>query len=405
MSPDASPPTTAASTHDRFADDAADLRRRVVVTLLAVLAVDTAVVLVVAALLSPWLRPLGDALAATLGAPGTPAVVRWLAVVVPAVALFAWAQLRYSRRELLAEVDADPTTPDSHPALHDRITRLAQQTGTTPPTVAVAESSVPNSLTVGGLRNATLVVSTGLLETVDGERLDAVLAHELAHVRNRDAAVLTLATFLPAVANGEASVLGALFPASWSDGRRKAAVVVGLLALFGVGAVVLDGPVGAGYLVGVAVLVGFSLAFGGVVLGVAAAPVVTLGRRLSRAREFQADRAGALTTGDPGALADALATLDASVTDAPTDDLRTTASVREFCLLPHGFDVRADGREASQGERSPGDVSDGSPGEASQAAADEASPAGSPVRIRSHPPTAERIARLRRLGRELESDR
>jgi heat shock protein HtpX len=379
MSPDAPTHTTDPSTRDRLADDAPDLRRRVVVTLLAVLAIDTAFVLVVTALLSPWLRPVGDTLVALLGVPGTPTAVRWLAVVVPTVALFAWAQLRYTRRELLAEVDAEPISADSHPTLHDRVARLAQQAGTTPPTVAVADSSVPNSLTVGGLRDATLVVSTGLLETLDDERLDAVLAHELAHVRNRDAAILTLATFLPAVAGGEASFLGVLFPESWSDGARKAAVVVGLLALFVVGAVVLDGPVGAGYLVGVAGLVGFSLVFGGVALGVAAAPVVTLGRRLSRARELQADRAGALLTGNPAALADALATLDASVADAPTDDLRTTASIRELCFLPHGF---------------------------GESGADEASETGTdgelPISIRSHPPTEERIARLRDLARTLE---
>ncbi|MFC5366427.1 M48 family metalloprotease [Salinirubrum litoreum] len=380
MSPDAPPTTADPSTRDRHADDATDLRRRVVVTLLAVLAIDTAFVLVVTALLSPWLRPIGDALVAALGVPGTPTAVRWLAVVVPCVALFAWAQLRYTRRELLAEVDADPITAESHPALHDRVARLAQQGGTTPPTVAVADSPVPNSLTVGGLRDATLVVSTGLLETLDDERLDAVLAHELAHVRNRDAAILTLATFLPAVAGGEASFLGVLFPASWSDGARKATVVVGLLALFVVGAVVFDGPVGAGYLVGVAGLVGFSLVFGGVALGVAAAPVVTLGRRLSRARELQADRAGALLTGNPSALADALATLDASVADTPADDLRTTASIRELCLLPHGFDDAV----SSEG------VGDSLAG-------------GVPVSIRSHPPTEERIARLRDVARALES--
>jgi heat shock protein HtpX len=380
MSPDAPSTTHGPATRDRLADDAPDLRRRVVVTLLAVLAVDTAFVLVVTALLSPWLRPLGDALVAALGVPGTPTAVRWLAVVVPSVALFALAQLQYSRRELLAEVDATPVTAESHPALYDRVTRLAQQSGTTVPTVAVTDSEVPNSLTVGGVGDATLVVSTGLLATLDDERLDAVLAHELAHVRNRDAAILTLATFLPAVASGEASFLGALFPSSWSEGARRAAVVVGLLALFVGGAVVLDGPVGVGYLVAVAGLVGFSLLFGGVALGVAAAPVVTLGRRLSRARELQADRAGALTTGNPSALADALATLDASVQGAPTGDLRTTAAVRELCLLPHGFGDRSgsDGRDAG---------ADGT----------------LPVSIRSHPPTEERIARLRDLARALES--
>jgi heat shock protein HtpX len=357
------------------------------VTLLAVLAVDTAFVLVVTALLSPWLRPVGDALAALLGVPGTPTAIRWLAVVVPTVGLFAWAQLRYTRRQLLAGVDAEPITPESYPALHDRVARLAQQAGTTPPTVAVTDSPVANSLTVGGLRNATLVVSTGLLETLDGDRLDAVLAHELAHVRNRDARVLTLATFLPAVASGEASLLGAVFPASWSGGARKTAVVVGLVALFLVGAVVLDGPVGVGYVVGVAGLVAFSLAFGGIALGAAAAPVVTLGRRLSRARELQADRAGALLTGNPGALAGALATLDDAVADAPTDDPRTTAAVRALCFLPYGFEGPDSAADAES--REAGDVSSG----------------GLPVSIRSHPPTDERIARLRDLAREVESGR
>jgi heat shock protein HtpX len=343
----------------------AALTRRMVATLLAVLAVDALAVCVLALLVRPWLAPLGGALGAALGVAVPPAVA-WVALCLPALVAFCWVQVRYTRRRTLAAVEARVVGPRERPALHGRVTRLAAQADVRVPAVAVVDSEVPNSFAVGGPRDATVAVSTGLLDALDDAQLDAVLAHELAHVKNRDAAVMTLATFLPAVARGEYSLLDAVTP----RGVSRSAAFGGVLAVLVVGALgaVAAGAPG-GTLVGAVLLTGFVLAFGGVALGVAAAPVVHLAARLAHDREFAADRAGALAVGSPTALADALRTLDG--VEAPSDDARSLA-VDGLCLLPHGFGG-GDRDERVGGE--------------------------------THPPTAERIERLRALTAGVERGR
>jgi len=102
-----------------------------------------------------------------------------------------------------------------------------------------------------------------------------------------------------------------------------------------------------------------------------------LSRRLSRYREFAADRGGAVLSGDPVALASALETLDDGRVGTDRSPVATTQSVRGLCLLPHGFESAADDDD---------DAED-----------------GFYVRTRSHPPTEERVARLRELTAEMES--
>jgi heat shock protein HtpX len=344
------------------------LTRPILATLLLVLVVDLVFVTVLAFLLTPWLSPVR----ALVGLPV------WPAIVVPALAVLVWTQLRYTRRQTLADVGAREVTESEYPKLHARVRRLAAQAHVTEPAVAVTDSDVPNSFTVGGPREAVVVVSEGLLSALDDQQLDAVLAHELAHVKNRDAIVMTLATFLPALIDDDYSLSGDLF------GSASVAFWLGVVAvLYFLAAPVVDArPFGPEYTAVFVGMVGFSVLFGSVALGVLSAPVVVLARRLSRYREFAADRAGALLCGDPTALASALRDLDRSVrvaeseaeSDTPTRDSDPEwhpvgDGVRGLCLLPYGFE--APGRS------------------------DDAEP-------RSHPPTEQRIDRLGDLLAELE---
>jgi heat shock protein HtpX len=191
-----------------------------------------------------------------------------------------------------------------------------------------------------------------------------VLAHELAHVRNRDAAVMTLASFLPALTNGEYRPLEARF-GPW--GRRVllaigAAVAGALLAPF------VAETTGTITLGAVAVLAGATYLLAAVALGVLTTPVVYLGRSLSRYREFAADEAATQFTGEPAALASALRQLDDGTTASPAADKRTAyAGVRGLCFLPHGFRNDADRSKFY-------------------------------VEIRSHPPTGERVERLKAVA-------
>jgi len=323
-----------------------------------VLAVDLVFAVVVASLLSPWLSALREVLAAVGPALADP--VWWGGVVGVALALVAGAHYGYARRQLVAAVDAEDAGPDTHPDVHGRLGRLAATADIAPPELAVADTEVPNSLAVGSPRDSTVVVSEGLLNRLDDDQLDAVLAHELAHVSNRDAAVMTLASFLPAMAADDYNPL---------TGTRPALLGAGLVAIHAIGALAVGPAVGGvGAIIGAAVLVLFTLLFGGIALGLLAAPVLMLARRLSRDREFVADRAAARLSGTPAALATALEALSAEDHDPPEGDARATPDgVRGLCLLPHGFDGADDDWAAT----------------------------------RSHPPVADRVARLRDLVGEV----
>jgi heat shock protein HtpX len=346
------------------------LRRRVRRTLLAVLAIDLAFVLVLAFLLDPWLVGVSEAVVAAAGLDGSVARLRWVVVLVVATAAFLALQLLYTCRQTLAEADATVTDASRHPDLLARVNRLSQQADVTTPTVAVTDADVPNSFTVGGVRNATLVVSEGLLETLPEDELDAVLAHELAHVKNRDARVMTLASFLPGLVNGD------LAPRNGTLTGLLGIVVA--FALYALSAPRLPGsPTGAETVVTFAVALVLSAVVAGIALGVLATPVLFLARRLSQDREFAADRAGAIVSGDPAALANALRRLDADADRAPDADARTAYDgVSRLCLLPHGFDDPTAERDAGDDFH---------------------------VEVQSHPPTSDRIDRLGELARELET--
>ena len=363
-------------------------------TLAAVLAVDLVVVLVLASLLAPWLVAVHGGLLAA-GVAISPAGW-WALVLAVGVGAIVWLHLDFVRTRLLAVVATGSAGAgarsdgdfESHPELHARLTRLAAAADIEPPSLWVLDTDVPNSLAVGGPRSATVVVSEGLLDRLGDGELDAVLAHELAHVKNRDAAVMTLALFLPAMA--------ARAPAPFSK-RTVALACAAVVVVHSLGALVAGfvvtltvepvgisaaGSTGVGPILAAAPFVLFVLLFGGVVLGVLATPVLMLGGRLSRDREFAADRAGALLSGSPAALATALETLDDAV-ETPETDARDVArgdskspdmpeatptlpeAARGLCLLPHGFDGAPDGDDRRL--------------------------------TRSHPPVEERVARLREL--------
>jgi heat shock protein HtpX len=186
--------------------------------------------------------------------------------------------------------------PDEYPDLHRRIERLSQQADLPKPKVAVANTRVPNAFATGRNRkNATVAVTTGLLESLDEDELDGVLAHELAHVKNRDVMVMTIASFLSTIA---------FFIVRWGwllggDNRQGAHVIVAILVSL------------------VVWVVSFLLI-----------------RALSRYREYSADRGAALITGKPGALASALMTIDGRMDKVPKEDLREEAEMNAFFIIP-----------------------------------------------------------------------
>jgi len=228
-------------------------------------------------------------------------------LVVAGVAVGFVAQFVLGDSVALRSVDARRVDREDYPDLVARVDRLAQVAGAPTPRVAVSRSAVPNAFAVGVRPSqATVVVTEGLLDALDDDELDAVLAHEIAHVRNRDVAVMSLSYFLPSLTYVVA--IAAFY------------VLKGVFYVGG-GLDDVDGDGAKGVVVAIAVLVVSAL----VTLAISALfwlASFLLFRVLSQYREHAADRGAAAITGDPAALASALRVVDDEMSDAPDRDLR-----------------------------------------------------------------------------------
>ena len=219
-----------------------------------------------------------------------------MAVVLGVVAA---AQLLFSDRLALLAVSAHVTTPEQAPGLHAVVERLCVVADLPKPKVAIADTPVPNAFVVGRSRSSAVVcATTGLLRTLEPHELQAVIAHELSHVQNRDVLVMTLASFFASVA-AMLTQFGLIFGA----GRDR------------------DGGAPAFAIVLVVSFVVFVVSF-------------FLMLALSRYREFAADRGAAIMTGRPSALASALIRLDDTMGRIPDRDLRAVGRMNAFFIVP-----------------------------------------------------------------------
>ena len=194
------------------------------------------------------------------------------------------------------QFDAREPTAEEHDRLAPRLRRLAQQFDLPEPTVRIAETAVAHA-SVSGLsrRRATLVISTGTLSTLSETELEAVLAHELAHVANRDAVVCTIVS-IPAMI---AYTLMTWRPDFESDSEHKPTTYT-----------LYD--------------------FVGMFFWLLSKPFLSL---FARQREYIADVAAATATGNPSAVVSALRTLSERTSDPPSEDLRTASTVATFSIV------------------------------------------------------------------------
>lgn len=288
---------------------------------------------------------------------------RVLAVALALTAVASALQLAYGYRRTVGRLAVPRADREEYPRLHATLDRLAQQTGRPRPDLAVANSPVPNSV-VRGVRQPTIVVTTALLEQLDDDELAAVLAHELAHVANRDTLAMVYAATPALLAFDFVRWLGDRLERT----RNNSLDVLVALAV-------------------------------GIVFGVVSEAVF---RVFARQREYAADRAAAATTGDPAALAGALATIDETVADLPTADLRAQdGGAKALCIVPQAFEHRPT-REEPSGTAdwsTPGGIEaiygDQPMDRLEEREADRARPIDLPSP--AHPPTDERIRRLQAM--------
>lgn len=222
-------------------------------------------------------------------------------VAVAAIGLAFW-QWWSSDTMAMRAMRAREVTPEEAPELHGMVDRLCALADMPKPRVGVADMAVPNAFATGRSPDRAVVcVTTGILQTLDREELEAVLAHELSHVAHRDVLVMTVAS-----SAGIAAGLLMRFTQFGGVGRSRSnnnggapAVLIALLVS----------------------LVVYAVSF-------------LLLRVLSRYRELAADRAGAYLTMKPASLARALQKISGEAAAIPKRDLRAANAVSALCIVP-----------------------------------------------------------------------
>jgi heat shock protein HtpX len=192
---------------------------------------------------------------------------------------------------------------EQFPELHDLVERIVARNNLSKPRIAVINTKMPNAFATGKTPKSSIVaVTVGLMDQLDPEELEGVIAHELAHIKNRDVLVLTLASLFSMIAwyLMRFGMYGAMFG---GHGRR-------------------DNQGGAAMLLILVIAI---------VTWIASFLII---RAISRYREYVADRDGALITGKPSKLASALLKISGTMKRIPTRDLREVEGMNAFFIIP-----------------------------------------------------------------------
>src|SRR5207342_1294927 len=124
-----------------------------------------------------------------------------LAPMLVIVVGLAFFQYYTSDKIALAASGAKIVTAEQAPDLHATVERLCAMADLPKPRIAVVNTDVPNAFATGrNPKHAAVAVTTGLWQRLDQQELEAVLAHELSHIANRDVLVMTVASFFAMVA-------------------------------------------------------------------------------------------------------------------------------------------------------------------------------------------------------------
>ena len=123
-------------------------------------------------------------------------------ILIVLAAVILGVQFFFADKIALFSMQAREVSEAEAPQLHSLINRLAAQANLPKPRVAIVNTNLPNAFATGrSKRSAVVAVTTGLLDRLNTQELEAVLAHELTHIVNRDMFVMTVATFLAMVAS------------------------------------------------------------------------------------------------------------------------------------------------------------------------------------------------------------
>jgi heat shock protein HtpX len=216
--------------------------------------------------------------------------------------VFILAQWFFSDKIVLWSSGAKIVTSDQYPSLHSIVERIVSRNNMPKPKIAVVPSRIPNAFATGkGPSNSVVAVTTGLLEILDDDELEGVLAHELTHVRNRDVMVITLASLFSTIAFQvmQFGYFGSFYSYGDRDRNNGGGILIIIFVAF------------------ITWLVSFFII-----------------RAISRYREYSADRGSAQMTGKPAKLANALMKISGSMNQTPDKDLRQVEGLNAFFIIP-----------------------------------------------------------------------
>src|SRR2546430_7874616 len=196
---------------------------------------------------------------------------------------------------------------DEAPGLHDMVERLCAMADLPKPRIALIDTNVPNAFATGrSPKHAAVAVTTGVWRRLDPPEVEAVLAHELSHIANRDVLIMTVASFF--------AMLAALL--------TRFGLYAGMFGGFGGGRRDSNNNQVPVWLIVLAVsIVTYLISY-------------ILIRTISRYREYAADRGSALITGAPENLMSALNKIASGITQIPQQDLRQVAGMNAFFIIP-----------------------------------------------------------------------
>jgi Zn-dependent protease with chaperone function len=303
--------------------------------------------------------------------------VSWVTALALVVGFLA-AQTYYGYQRVLAGTRGD--TGDADHAVARTVRRLAMTADVPEPAVRVVADETESCYTVGRLTDATIVVTTGLVDSLDADELEAVLAHEIAHVANRDVTLMTITTLFLEIAD---RAYHAALLARRALATRDELSGGGRIALYWF-----------------LPLVALTYVFVAPILWVFPTIADWATRTLSQSREFAADAAAARITGKPMALASALVTL-AETDGTPETDLRR-ARTRALCIVPTELITGEDTTSLPSIRRPMETASRREQVTTWLEAATPSSPVDADGSSPTHPPVDARVRRLSELTAELE---
>jgi len=239
----------------------------------------------------------------------------------------------FSDKVALAMSGAQEVSEAEAPELYAIVRKLAMRAGLPMPKVYITPSPQPNAFATGrDPQHAAVAVTTGILQALDSDELEAVLSHEMAHVQHRDILISSIAATIAGAISMIVQILQfEMFFGGYGRDARRGGNPLALLAAL------IVAPISA----------------------------TLIQLAISRSREYEADRGGALISGKPLELARALAKLESYAQNIPV--AVNPASAHMYIVNPLS----------------------GSSG------------MGLAVLFRTHPPTEERIARLQQIAREI----